>query len=138
MNGTNVPLVGNSRQEAEDGAHKDDLLQTLLTGVPFLGMIQRIHGGGYSVLLDHLIARQAALKKSNTEFAALLGISFGLWYSVRTGRRVINRTILEATVQHFPDLKEQVLFYLKTGGMDLPESDTVDDKSAADLVGAAE
>ena len=51
-----------------------------------------------------LIAKQDAENLSNTEFAAKLGISAGMWTLIRTGKREMGVKPLEGIARHYPDV----------------------------------
>lgn len=68
------------------------------------------------MLLDLLKAKQVKLGLSDTQFAARLGISFDMWRSIQVHRRGFGKLALRGVLSEFPELRDQVLLYLRSDG----------------------
>lgn len=55
-------------------------------------------------IVDALIAKQLMEGLTNTEFAAKLGISTGMWTLIRTGKREMGVKPLRGIAAHYPDI----------------------------------
>lgn len=61
---------------------------------------------------DLLIFRQTASGMTTTAFSRKLGISQGMWWAVRDGRKRMGRKSLAAAVTAFPELQAEALLFL--------------------------
>lgn len=68
---------------------------------------------GVELLLDKLIEKQRELQMTDKEFSTEISISRPLWTSTRNHTMPIRDKTIRGVLKRFPDLKEDVLIFLR-------------------------
>lgn len=79
-------------------------------------------------LMDTLVAKQAELGLSDTDFAAKLGISRPLWSMIRDGKRKPGQKVVAGVMRAFPRLTDDALTYLRDKPFSLAQNVTAGDE----------